>query len=110
MTGTILFYLLEMKMQFFRIMRYIRSTIFGVSEVSYLDQNENIQYITFRFILVQLLRHIQTRMQRVIQWMIDALDMNIYKAQIIKNYSNGQRRIIVCPKLVNKDELTITDL
>lgn len=106
MDNDIVIYFLKLKLYVFQFLRYMRSKIMGISEVICLINGMEIHYMTFRFTIIKFLKYIQSLMQSL----IDMLDERIHKAQLIKNYPDGQQTIIVCPKVVDKDELTITDL
>jgi len=106
MNNTLILYLLQLKLYFFKIFRYIKSKIVGISEVIYLDAKNNTHSMMIRFTLIKFLKYIQ----RLLQILINKIDQRIYKAQIIKNYPEGQKTIIVCPKIMNKEELKVCDL
>lgn len=112
MREDILYYLLQMKMYLFKFCRYMRYRLVAISEVLCLIEGQT-KYMTIRFTLIRILKYVQC----LLQHFVNALDIKIEKAQILKNYPEGQQTIIICPKIinnvndnVNNDNLMISDL
>ncbi len=106
MNNYIMVYLLKIKLYVSKVYRYAKSYLFSVSRVNIVDKNNNIRTITFRFLIVKLM----TKFINILIRIRNKLDYEIHKAEIVRNHTNGNSSIIVCPKTINKDNLTISDL
>lgn len=105
MKDDILYYLLQMKMYMFKALRYMRYRLIAISEVICMIDGQ-MRYMTARFAIIRILKYVQSLLQRF----VNLLDANVQKAQLIKNYPDGQRTIIVCPKTVDSHNLMISDI
>jgi len=105
MKEEIIYYLLQMKMYIFKALRYIRYRLIAISEVICMIDGQ-MRYMTARFTIIRILKYVQSVLQRF----VNILDANVQKAQLIKNYPDGQQTVIVCPKTVDKHQLMISDI
>ena len=104
MQSNIVYYLLQMKLQLNKTIRYVKSTLLSISDLIHIDENNNIRNITIRFILIRFLRYIQY----LFQILINMLNYNVHRVQLVKNYIDGQKTFIICAK--NNEQLLITDI
>lgn len=101
MKDKIIYFLLNIKLFLSKWLRYVKSRLIGISEVKVIDESNTVKYVTFRFMMIKLLKSIQTILQNLIQ----KLDDKIEKAHIIKNYPEGPKTIIVDKKNLKVEEL-----
>lgn len=70
------------------------------------NNNVNKKSLYFNYFIINII----TKLINLLKRLRSKCDKKIDKVEIVKNYKDGNKKIIICPKTMNKNEMSITDV